>query len=135
MAKKITLANLLDDWLETDHNVQVSILSETGTGTEASYAAVATEVPLLLIAASHDSRERRSLTYSKIPTHECYLKKNEHLTAGRIVLVTHTRSESGAWEADTEGVRYEVLGGERQYGVDAPRDHVRHDLCRITKGV
>lgn len=126
---------MIDEFLEYDVNVRLAIYAETGKGTTLAETAVATDVEAVLIYTTAIARQARESVYSQAPTHECYLKENADFVTGRTVQVTAYREDDGTWTTDSDGARYLILGAQRQYGVAAPRDHIRYDLLRRTKGV
>lgn len=133
--RQSSVSDVIDDALTADFNVRVSVLAETGRGLVESTESVASNVEIMLLATNSQARQVREPFYTNSPTHECYMPENEHFLAGRTIIVTAYRSADGTWEDESDGPRYQILGGERQYGVSAPRDHIRYDLSRITKGV
>jgi hypothetical protein len=130
MARQHTLTSFITELVERDANVRVTIQSEIGGGYIELDHDVDEDIEILLLTVS--SRERQ---YSNPVTHECYVQGNVDFITGRRIVVTATKDEYGEWQTVTTGEDYLILGGARQWGVQAPRDHIRYDLCRLARGV
>lgn len=135
VAKQHTIKSFITELIERDANVRVTVQTEVGGGySEVNYDAD-TDVEILLLTVNSRERQDRSANYSNTVTHECYLAEHAEFLMGRKIIVTATKDEYGEWQ-DAETVdEYLILGGARQHGVMAPRDHIRYDLCRLTRGV